>query len=232
MSDNSNDHLPGRVLNDRRVLPQSDLWQDLPVATKDYLKNCASKLPDSAVHLITHELLERGFQLKCSQCSSTDWYRAEEVGQRFRCHRCYKEQLIETNEPWLYKLPEVIFQLFSNNGDVPLLALSHLQKRSRQNFDYGLDSEALIDTVTKRNIDFSCLSDGRLYIGEAKSNRDIEKEQFEFYEDLGNKVVVDGIVFATPENGWKPGTLTRIEALRSKFKGEVLILTKSELFEE
>jgi hypothetical protein len=236
MSDKTNDQRPGRVLDALRVLPQSELWKELqgnlPEATKDYLRLCASKLPDSAIRLIALELLERGFQLNCSQCSSTSWYRAEEVGQRFRCHRCYREQLIETNEPWLYRLPEVIFQLFKNNSDVPLLALSHLQKRSRHHFDYGLDSEALIGTSAKRNIDFSCLSDGRLYIGEAKSNRDIEREQFEFYEDLGNKVGVDGIVFATPENGWKPGTLTRIEALRSKFKGEVLILTKSELFEE
>jgi hypothetical protein len=220
---------------DRRALHQAAICKQmnrvLPDKTEDYF-NCGDLLPEEAAHLIRLQLLERGFLLRCPFCSSTSWYQAEEVGQLFRCHRCYREQRIESNPLWLYKLPEVIFQGFKHNMDVPLLALGHLLRKSRQNFDYGLDSEVFIDKQNKRNIDFSCLSDGRLYVGEAKSNDVIENDQFDSYESLVTQLGVDGVVFATSEESWKPGTQGRIEALRSKFKGEVLILTKFELFEE
>jgi hypothetical protein len=235
LSNGTNQQLPGRPLDGRRVLPQTDLckilYVALPSKTEDYLQT-ASSLPEAASHLIRLQLLERGFQLNCLHCSSTKWYRAEDVGQLFRCQRCYKEQLIESNPPWLYKLPEVIFQAFDLDSEVPLLALGHLKKNAQYNFEYELDSEVWIDDSTKKNIDFSCLRDGRVYIGEAKSNDVIDKEQFEFYENLAAQAFLDGIVFATSTTNWNSATQARIETLKSTFIGQVLVLTQSELYEQ
>ncbi len=105
-----------------------------------------------------------------------------------------------------------------------------MQRKSRQNFEYGLDSEVIIDNNGERNIDFSCLLDGRVLIGEAKSNDEIEDRQFKFYETLVKQAGIDGVVFATSETNWKPSTQSRIANLKSNFKGEVLVLTKSQLF--
>jgi hypothetical protein len=80
------------------------------------------------------------------------------------------------------------------------------------------------------NIDVLCLSDGRLYIGEAKSNDRIEVEQLSFYEDVCKRVAVDGIVFATSMPHWSRGTLDHIERLRATFGGEVLVLTSKDLY--
>lgn len=231
--------LLGRVLKQpkRRALFQSELYNALnrPVAsaTEDYLKT-AETLPPEASQLIKLQLLERGFELNCSSCSATIWYRAEEVGQTFRCQRCYEEQALQTNSLWLYKLPEVVFQLFWNDADVPLLALFHLLTRSTKNFQYVLDCDVRIgsDEKSVRNIDFGCLSDGKVYIGEAKSNAVIEEQQFRFYEELVMRSTIDGVVLATTAANWSPATIARVEALKSKFKGEVITLTKAELLEK
>jgi hypothetical protein len=110
---------------------------------------------------------------------------------------------------WLYKLPEVVFQLFENDADVALLALFRLLRGSTKNFQYVVDSEFFDRTQRKKgNIDFACLSDGKVYIGEAKSNLTIDQEQFGFYESLVLRSKIDGVVFATSAPRWNPGLRT------------------------
>jgi hypothetical protein len=81
-----------------------------------------------------------------------------------------------------------------------------------------------------RNIDLICLCDGKLYIGEAKSSNEIDNKQFSFYEEICKRVQVDGIVFATSQMEWGRGTRDRIRNLKTWFNGEVMTLTKKELF--
>jgi hypothetical protein len=80
------------------------------------------------------------------------------------------------------------------------------------------------------NIDVLCLCDGKFYIGETKSNDEIEADQFAFYESICKSVAVDGVVFATTKPEWNRGTWQRIEQLKSWFTGEVKILTEKELY--
>lgn len=135
LADNKNRLLPGWILKDpqRRALNQVDilktLKKPLPATMSDYLRN-AQTLPEEASQLLKLALLERGFQLSCRSCSALLWYRAEDVGQNFKCHRCYQDQRLQTNPLWLYKLPEVIFQFFNNDADVALMALFQLFLRS------------------------------------------------------------------------------------------------------
>jgi len=233
MSNGKDQNLSGWLLKDppkRRALHQATLYsafgKNLPGKTNDYF-NTGESLPEEAVALIDLQLLERGFQLLCRSCSAKSWYPAEEVGQSFRCRRCYSDQKVRSHPLWLYKLPEVVFQLFCNNADVPLLALHYLQEASRKSFQYGLDSDiAIANDGKEKNIDFSCLLNGRVFIGEAKSNDEIGAEQFGFYEKLISQTGVDGVVFATSETDWSPSTRSRSENLKSNFAGEVMVLTK------
>lgn len=229
--------IPGWLLKDppRRALHQLALYKTLNLAapdrTEEYFK-AAESLPKEALELLKLDLMERGFQLSCSFCSSKLWYRAEEVGQVFKCHRCYEDQRVISNSLWLYKLPEVIYQGFNNDMQVPLLTLNCLLRRSKHNFDYALDFVVHTEGAKTKNVDFGCLSDGRVYVGEAKSNDYIDQEQFEFYELIASQTNIDGIVFATSATRWKPSTLERIEKLKARFtKGEVIVLHEAELYE-
>ena len=64
----------------------------------------------------------------------------------------------------------------------------------------------------------------------SKSNNNINREQFSFYEHICKSVDIDGIVFATSQIGWDKGTHDRIENLKTWFEGDVVILTKKELY--
>lgn len=241
LADNRSRNQPGWIIEEpskRRAINHLHLYQILgrriPTETVEYFNTVSDELPEEMIDLLKKNLLERGFLLKCLSCGYRSWYPAGSIGQRFQCSRCFETQVYESNPLWLYKLPEVIFQGFEDNMQVPLLALQYLKQMSKHMFEWLPDSNVFWNENGKRvsgNIDIICLRDGKMYIGEAKSNDDINKEQFSFYERICKNVAIDGIVFATSQTAWSKGTQSRIENLKTWFKKEdVVILTKKELY--
>ena len=116
---------------------------------------------------------------------------------------------------------------------VPLLALRYLMQTSKHAFEWLPDSNISWyeqEREQSRNIDLICLCDGKLYIGEAKSNNEIDNKQFSFYEEVCKKVEIDGIIFATSQTEWGRGTRDRIRNVKKWFKREVMTLTQKDLF--
>lgn len=242
LSDNSDKRKIGWILlkpSERRVLNHLQLWNALgkmiPLETKAYFNTISDLLPEEALDLLERGILERGFVLRCTTCSYRSWYPVEHIGQTFECARCFQKQVYQSNPLWLYKLPEVIFQGFNDNMQVPLLALHSLQRKSQRCFEWVPDSNVYWTeggNEVKRNLDILCISDGKFHIGETKSNDEIERDQFSFYVDICRRVAIDGIVFATSKPRWGRATLQRIEQLKTQFKGEVIVLTGHDLYPE
>jgi hypothetical protein len=240
LSDNIDKRKTGWILpkpSERRALNHLQLWNVLgkmiPPETKVYFDTISDLLPEEALGLLERGILERGFVLRCTTCSYRSWYPVEHVGQTFECVRCLQAQVYRSNPLWLYKLPEIIFQGFNDNMQVPLLALRHLQRKSQQCFEWVPDSDVYWTeggNEVKRNVDILCLCDGKFYVGEAKSNEAIERDQFLFYVDICRRVAIDGIVFATSKPQWDRATYQRIEQLKAQFNGEVLVLTGHDLY--
>jgi hypothetical protein len=238
LSDNGNPNLPGLVFSHpskRRAIGHFELvkafGETLPVDTKTYSKSPDFPLPLAAADLLKRNLLERGLLLSCGVCSYKCWYPVDAVGQGFTCGRCYQSQPVSSNPVWLYKLPEVIFQVFGNNVHVPLLWLDHMRRSSRHNFRYLFDSDLSLTGSGRRNIDIACLSDGWAYIGEAKAVDYIEDDQLAFYEKHASQVRLDGLIFATSKQRWCPGTLQAINSIKSRFSGLVIVLTGEQLYQ-
>lgn len=240
LSNNQDKQKKGWILKEpgkRRVLHHLDLLETLqtpiPAETRAYFNTIVDRLPSEVIQLLQQHILERGFLLPCQSCSFQSWYLAEQVGQTFTCSRCYKMQVCVTNPVWLYKLVEVVFQGFADNMQVPLLALNCLRRLSFSHFEWLPDSNIYWQKEREenhKNVDILCLRDGRLYVGEAKSNDTIPDDQFAFYETISQHVAVDGLVFATSQPKWKEGTQKRIHQLEKQFKGDILVLTAQQLY--
>ena len=240
LSDNSDNSKIGWCLSHpdkRRVLHHlhilEALEKEIEPQTRNYFDWLSDQLPLEVVDLLEKGILERGFKLVCNSCSFNSWYPAEYIGQTFKCTSCYQTQVYKSNPLWLYKLAEVVFKGFENNMQVPLLSLDYLRRKSKYHFEWVPDSDVYWLESNKehhKNIDLLCLCDGKLFIGEAKSNDEIEPGQFSFYEGLCKHVTVDGVIFATSNSQWGRGTRQRIEGLKTWFRGEVLVLTEKDLY--
>lgn len=242
LADNSTKNKTGWLVehpSKRRVFNHFDLWktvgEGIPTQTDEYYRQLSDKLPAEVAVLLEKRILERGFLITCDSCSFKSWYPVEFIGQDFTCARCFQSQVYRSNPLWLYKLPEILFQGFNNDMQVPLLVLDYMKRRSKYHFDWMPDSNVFWvkgQEKFSRNIDIICNCDGGLYVGEAKSADTIEKGQFLFYQQICQRVAIDGIIFATSQEHWDKKTLNYIETLKKHFSGEVLSLTRKDLYLE
>jgi hypothetical protein len=140
---------------------------------------------------------------------------------------------------WFYKLDEMVYLMLENNGHVPLLTLNKLSISSKESFLFrpelritpkGSD-EAYLE------IDICCIMDGRLCIGEAKSNNSLAGKDLtalqtaERYRNLALRMGASMVVFSTTESAWNQASRDAIHiAFENHPHIEVMTLTSSSLY--
>ena len=172
----------------------------------------------------------RGFIFQCNRCSDVAWFSVSDISETFTCHRCRTTQPYtmkswrHPNEPaWFYKLDEIVYLTLLHHGDVPLLTLDLLRRRSKESFLYCPELRIRPEGSKKSfiEIDICCVTDGRLCIGEAKSVDSIATNQFkpqqaaERYRDLAIKMGASLVVFSTSQTVWGK---TTFDALSQAFE--------------
>jgi hypothetical protein len=167
-------------------------------------KLASAKLIDK---LVGGHVLERGCIFRCGRCRLSSWYSLDVLTSEFSCNRCsFRQQFTlehwkQPAEPyWYYKLAETVYQFYFHNSHLTTQVLYKLQGESLSSFEYVPEIE-LVDFPEpgkKRELDIACIADGRIIIGEGKTEalrqRDVEK--FEVLQKrLGKRP--DEVVFAT-----------------------------------
>ncbi|WP_433968018.1 hypothetical protein [Tunturiibacter gelidiferens] len=188
----------------------------------------------------------RGYIFQCQNCSDAAWHSISEVDQTFTCRRCGLNQQYKNrhwripNEPlWFYKLDEMVYLMLENNGHVPLLTLNKLSVSSQESFLFRPELRITPKSSEEAylEVDICCIMDGRLCIGEAKSNNSLAGKDLtalqtvERYRDLALRMGVSMVVFSTTENAWNQASR---DAIRMAFENhphiKVMKLTSSSLY--
>lgn len=188
----------------------------------------------------------RGYIFLCKNCSDAAWHSISEVDQTFTCRRCALKQQYKfaswkhPNEPsWFYKLDEMIYLMLEHNGHVPVLTLNKLRVQSKESFLFRPEIRITPKGSTKMylEVDLCCIANGRLCIGEAKSNNSLAgkdltpKQTAERYRDLALKIGASMVIFSTTEPAWNQSSS---DAMRMTFEGyphiEVLKLSSTSLY--
>jgi hypothetical protein len=195
---------------------------------------------------VEKSIFYRGYIFLCENCSDAAWYSISEVDQTFTCRRCgLKQQYKSTswkhpNEAsWFYKLDEMAYLMLQHNGHVPVLALNKLRLQSKESFLFRSEVRLTPKGSTKMylEVDVCCISNGRLCIGEAKSNdslagKDLTPMQTaQRYRDLAVKMGASIVVSATTERAWNQSSR---DAMRMAFENDpqidVMTLSSASLY--
>lgn len=230
------DHSRGCVLGGRRF----HNLESLAIALGN--RQSATRTLDDLSRL---SVVHRGFALKCQHCRHADWYPFADLNDSFQCRRCRRTQIF-TRKHWLYPdQPEVYYELdeltylgLRNDMHVPILALDHLKRKSRQSFLFVQELEFLRAESQEKliEVDINCVIDGALTIGEAKRQDCLarsDKEECEIisrYAILARELCASRIVFATQSPGWRQATIDRIERLADAGRFEVTLLGGNDLY--
>ncbi|WP_096510658.1 hypothetical protein [Filimonas lacunae] len=156
----------------------------------------SKELRGSISDFLRKKILLRGLILQCERCSYLGWYRMEEIGQQFVCNRCYSEQ-VYTERHWrmpeqepgfYYKLDEMFYQGLNSNMRVPVLSLNVMKEAAKYCFIY-IPEVKIWDSAGKLSeVDLLCIVDGRVVIGEAKSNGKVTPLELEKYRVICNAI--------------------------------------------
>jgi len=188
-------------------------------------------------HLIRLGVLNRGLILHCEICRLNAWYPIEELGSEFTCSRC-RSTLLVSQKAWkrpleepnfYYELNEVVYQ--GTPGDVATIVLSlhSLKKETRHAFDFSPQLDVVSEKGLLGDLDIAALADGRILVGEAKSNDrlgDDEKKEREVLNRLhsaGVALRADGIVLATASRRWRKKTRDLINEKLDSTRYEVIL---------
>jgi hypothetical protein len=175
--------------------------------------------------LLAIKVLRRGLLLNCERCSAQAFYPIGAVGDDgFTCSVCRCPSRLARGrwykrypEPaWNYDLDQVVRELLRQHGDIPLLAAAHLAD-SRLSLLWA--PELLVQFKGEEaEVDLCLIIDGRVVVGEAKSNSRLDTADKGTAQAAAGLVraahilSADEIMLATAQSSWAPGARTAIEA--------------------
>ncbi|MEV7400008.1 hypothetical protein AB0N93_06235 [Streptomyces sp. NPDC091267] len=171
-------------------------------------REAAANLVDE---LLTKDVLQRGYILKCERCSLSSWYGLDALSSMFTCNRCsFRQQFTQKHwkngmvEPqWCYKLAETVYQFYEKNSHLTAQVLYKLKSQSSSAFHYAPEIDLLNFSKPgqSREMDVACILDGQIIFGECKTEtlklKDVEKFEALVRKPLRNPA---RIVFATTQS--------------------------------
>jgi hypothetical protein len=195
------------------------------IAIEDAAKVLKVELQDARSvldRLVDLKVLRQGFLLYCARCRTYDFYRIDQVGATFDCLACGHvspltrgQWYAQDPEPhWYYALDQVVHDLLTHHGDVPILAAAKMG-HGASSLLWSPELE-LTDAVGSIEIDICVVINGRIIIGEAKSNASLrgDKSTEEVAKGLARAAQVlsaDEIVLATSRERWATGVVQAVK---------------------
>ena len=159
--------------------------------------------------LVSKRVLRQGIKLQCSKCQRHDWYHLSELGEEYKCKKCFHSQLVPMldKSPWHY----VSDGLFRLEGKVAgcvsaVLSLLFLKTFLEHDFRY-VSSFEYSDGTDSAERDFAVLAselmqdDVDVIVGECKTSKELSEKEKRDMMLIGQKTGAY-LAFSTVSNGF------------------------------
>lgn len=170
-----------RLVNERKefVAANKDLGYQADVET------ARQDLKERLQRLTERQVFFQGIRPRCENCGSSFWYELHEVRQqRVECKGCRVETPVSVESPWFYRLNSLVRNVVAFHGGMAVItslaALDPLMIAAGLIFDVGLKLYGPTGSgPSVIEVDFVAVQDGRLLLGEVKTNAgEFESEDF------------------------------------------------------
>lgn len=165
----------------------------------DYETNC-NDLKEAVNGFLENGILLQGVNSRCHSCGTTTWFNINDMRTLIKCPGCRSDILIEAEAEWVYKLNELVKHSFTKHGVIPVLwSLGFTLQFSHSSFIALPSIEFRKDYFGEpiSEIDFVCISDGKLLIAEVKTNvDDFSDEEVQKLIKISKEVMADKIVIS------------------------------------
>jgi hypothetical protein len=170
------------------------IFRSLPTNAESKNNN-REKFERILLSLVSSRVLRQGFELKCGHCGQRDWYHVGDLGEDFKCKKCFRAQQVPNlnKEQWRY----VVDGLFRLKGKMSgclttILALLFLRYFVGHDVKY-VPSFNYRDGTNHGERDFALFAsellrqDVDVIIGECKSENELERGQRDGIRNMGEQ---------------------------------------------
>lgn len=166
---------------------------------------------------IERQVLIRGERLTCLTCGWIDFYSELEVNRSFKCKRCGNTHIrslktMKQLEPkFIYGMTPLLYGLQESNSDLVIFGIKKIKEMANNYFDF--ESEIELQNSARKSvqeIDIVGNLDGRLVIGECKSNGQLNGQQLKNYVTFCSNFNVHKFICVL-SGGWSSGARSNIE---------------------
>ena len=145
--------------------------------------------------LVSARILRQGLRLQCDKCQRHDWYPLGDIGEDFKCRRCFHLQPVPVldKRPWYY-VSDGLFRLEGKTAGclTTLLSLAFLEMFLRDEMKYSPSFEYL-DGTDAAERDFAVVAsefmrdDVDVIIGECKTSMELQEKEKRDLRELGGR---------------------------------------------
>jgi hypothetical protein len=134
--------------------------------------------------LVSRKVLRQGLELQCDRCQRRDWYHLIDLGEEFRCKKCFHIQPVPflDKRPWHY-ISDGLFRLQGKvAGCIPAVLSLIFLSTFLENETRYVPSFEYTDSTVAAERDYAVLAstflepDVEVIIGECKTGRELEEK--------------------------------------------------------
>lgn len=169
---------------------------------KEY-KRVERDLDFSIQHLCQQEILFQGRGWLCRTCFNSNWITIDAIRRTLTCEVCGQEESAPVSGDWHFRANNFIIEAYRDHGvEAVIWTLWQLSKRAKESF-YFAPSMQLWDEDPETDgaklaaeFDALVVVDGKLYLCEAKSSDNLDKDEIDQLVSMGSKIRPDVLLIS------------------------------------
>jgi hypothetical protein len=172
--------------------------------SKNRIKEIKEDIEEDIEKLVERNILLVGVKPHCPFCGYSNWYQINEIRQKSECRGCGNVFNLPPEQPWFYRLNNLVQDGVSQHGLIPvLLTLGELYDSARSSFIYStsLDLHQRLKRGKEKHLgdlDIVCIQDGKFIMGEIKQDSDLfQQKHFKEALKLAKKIKPNVLIFAS-----------------------------------
>jgi hypothetical protein len=145
--------------------------------------------------LVSRKILRQGLCLQCEKCQRSDWYHLSDLGEEFKCKKCFHVQAVPLldKRPWHY-VSDGLFRLEGKMEGclttlLTLVFLGNFFEHGMQyspSFEYADGAKAAERDFAVFDSDFF-QDDVNVIIGECKTSQELDEKEKHDINELGSR---------------------------------------------
>jgi hypothetical protein len=173
---------------------------------------------DSVELLLEKGIFVQGADYRCPSCRYSSWIALEGLSQMLKCSGCSFKAVFPPRQKLGLRLNSLVRRACQQDVVPVLLTIGDISRKSRHSFRFWPQTDVFLNRRSESSftdIDILCISDGNLFIGEAKQNvNGFKVDDFEKLKECARRLRPARVILSSMSGEPSSDFVARLEELK------------------